>query len=402
MSNLNEAMSAYQSALENLLASGAGDREPLLLHVLLARDGIARALANSPITSETAGRLVELDEQLKTNVASHGTLADPNKLRRTLQPSLSAWWWSLDETEHSPHPLWTILASLCITVALSFTAEISRRFLSGGPDFVGVFSTLSQGLLTIVAGATFTQSGREAINTFLSRLGIHRRFQPTWKAGLAFLLLTLVLALRLSLPSIARLYNDQGARDQQMGRMNSAIENYQRAVSLNPDYAQAHYNLATAYEDVWDFDKALTEYQIAIRADPRLFLAYNNLARLYLLRRNDNTNALALLNSALEVQFVADQTQQTAVRYALLKNRGWAYLGLKSLTLAETDLRQSLTLRPDGAAAHCLFARVLEARGAPKDALTEWETCVRYEKGDFVEANWIALARERLSQGAPK
>jgi tetratricopeptide (TPR) repeat protein len=213
--------------------------------------------------------------------------------------------------------------------------------------------------------------------------------------------LLIVFALHLSLPAFARYYNDHGVRLQRDSQISSAIEQFQRALSLNPDYAEAHYNLATAYEEVLEYDKALSEYQRAIEADDQFSDAYNNLARLYILRRNDPASALTLLDVALERDLGLDQTQQLRVRYSLLKNRSWAYLDLKYYGLATADLREALVLRTDGAAAHCLLAQVLEAQSDSKAALAEWEACLRYAKGDLVEASWLGLARERVNQGGP-
>ncbi|MDB9412513.1 tetratricopeptide repeat protein [Microcystis aeruginosa] len=42
--------------------------------------------------------------------------------------------------------------------------------------------------------------------------------------------------------------------------MSSAEEDYQRALSLNPDDAEAHFNLGLLYEELQDFDLARKEY----------------------------------------------------------------------------------------------------------------------------------------------
>ena len=208
----------------------------------------------------------------------------------------------------------------------------------------------------------------------------------------------LILALRFSLPGIARLYNDRGVQMQASGKTTSAIESYQRAVNLSSDSAQAHYNLATAYEDILDFDAALTEYQTAIRADPALYAAQVNLARLYNLRKLDYASALRLLNTALALKPAAVDTQ-----YSLYKNRGWAHFGLKLYGLAEEDLRKALALRPDGAAAHCLLAQVLEAKSQSEAALASWDHCLAFDvSGEGVEADWHAMAQERLAGGKPR
>jgi tetratricopeptide (TPR) repeat protein len=185
---------------------------------------------------------------------------------------------------------------------------------------------------------------------------------------------------------------------QASGKTTSAVESYQRAINLNSDSAQAHYNLATAYEDILDFDAALTEYQTAIRADPALYAAQVNLARLYNLRKLDYASALRLLNTALALKPAAVDTQ-----YSLYKNRGWAHFGLKLYGLAEEDLRKALALRADGAAAHCLLAQVLEAKSQREAALASWDQCLAFDTaGEGVEADWHAMAQERLAGGKPR
>jgi tetratricopeptide (TPR) repeat protein len=246
-------------------------------------------------------------------------------------------------------------------------------------------------LLALAAGGALTQAGGRWIDGLLAARGISR--PAHWKTGLALLVLLLVLALRLSLPAFARTYNDRGVRLQIAGRITSAIDSYERAISLAPDYALAHYNLGSAYDEILQYDKALVEYQTAIQNDPRLYFAYNNLARLYMLQERDYVSALRLLERGVNLE-----PTEPAVRYSLLKNRAWAYLALKLPDLAETDLRHALALRPEGAAAHCLLAQVLEARGQPTDALDAWGLCIAYNASEEnVEPDWYATARERLA-----
>jgi tetratricopeptide (TPR) repeat protein len=305
-----------------------------------------------------------------------------------------------------PHPIWTIIAAFFLTVSLSLTADIARRFLAVGADFVGVFSTLFQGFLTFLAGRSLTEAGQRSLERTLSRFNIARRYSYIANTTLALLVLLLVIALRLSLPTIARYYNDQGVRLQQSNQVSSAILSYQRAVSLSPFYAQAHYNLGTAYEQSLANDLAISSYQAALRIDSRNIPAYNNLARVYLASTPANYgNALTLLNIALDLDQTTPQPDKTILRYSLYKNRGWANLGLGFLGQAENDVREAMTIRPEGAAAHCLLAQVLDARKENSAALSEWELCLAYEKLDtFVpaEARWLGLARERLSEDKQK
>jgi tetratricopeptide (TPR) repeat protein len=83
----------------------------------------------------------------------------------------------------------------------------------------------------------------------------------------ALAVLVLLLGFIKELPSIARYYNNRGARLQQQAEIKAAIKAYDRALSLNSGYAEGHYNLADAYEEIPNYEKALEEYQRAIDAD---------------------------------------------------------------------------------------------------------------------------------------
>jgi len=184
-------------------------------------------------------------------------------------------------------------------------------------------------------------------------------FEPKskWALWLAGALVPLIVFWA-SLPSAARWLNNRGANLQQRGQVTSAIEDYQKALTLKSDYAEAHYNLADAYEEISDYDRAMEEYQRAIRNNSAFYQAYNNLSRLYILRRSDYSAALKLVDRALNLQ-----PQEPAVQYSLYKNHGWANVGLHLYGQAELDLRRAVTLEHHRGAAHCLLALALEAQG---------------------------------------
>ena len=110
----------------------------------------------------------------------------------------------------------------------------------------------------------------------------------------ALAVLAIIVALRLSLSAFAREYNDYGVGLQRAGNITRARLAFERAVRLDPDAPGPHYNLASAQEETLDYDAALGEYQRAIKLDERIYPAYNNLARLYILRRKDFASALQL------------------------------------------------------------------------------------------------------------
>jgi tetratricopeptide (TPR) repeat protein len=410
MDSLHAAITAYQTALDQPAMQQKDCSPSCVMGILLSRDRLALELSRGKPCGGDLDAISKLDTRLQSSAGTIDKSVGRSRLaawRESMQPPTLAWWWKLDEraaaVEPKPHPLWAIAAGFFLTISISLSAEIARRFLSVGPDFVGVFSTLLQGLLALMAGRSLTEAGQHTMERLLSSVHVDRRQAHIANAVFALTLLLLVLGLRLSLPLIARAYNDQGVRQQQSGQVTSAIQSFLRATNLNPNYAVAYYNLGTTYEDILAYDLALTSYQTALRTDSHLYTAYNNLARLYMRQRSDFGNALALLDYALDLNLTMSADQKTIIEYALYKNRGWANLGLKYLTLAESDLRQALALRSDGASAYCLLAQVLEARGNVQAALASWESCLRYANGaEQVEAQWVAQARERLSEGTQK
>jgi len=208
---------------------------------------------------------------------------------------------------------------------------------------------------------------------------------------LAFIALTFGIALVRSFPRIARSYNNRGYQLQQQGQLQAAIEAYQRALSLNSGYAAAHYNLADAYEEIPNYEKALEEYQLAIDADLRFYPAYVDLSRLYILRRKDYGAALSLLDRALILK-----PQEPSIQYSLDKNYGWANFELHNLGQAEQNLRFALGLVQDRGGAHCLLGKVLDAEGRADNAVGEWESCAAYSTSSDVEPEWRNQAQERL------
>jgi DNA-binding winged helix-turn-helix (wHTH) protein/Tfp pilus assembly protein PilF len=242
-----------------------------------------------------------------------------------------------------------------------------------------------------------TPPKRTWMENVLTSLRTNLKLKKRWIILLVIAGMVLVLALVRSLPSIARSYNNRGFELQQRGQIKAAIEDYRRAIRLNPGYAEAHYNLADAYEEIPDYDKALEEYQRVINADFTFYQAYNNLSRLYILRQRDFGAALRLLDRAMNLK-----PQEPSVQYSLRKNYGWANFELHEWGQAEQNLRLAAALNSEHGAAHCLLAKVLDAQGRATSALGEWEACAAYASQPEVEPEWRNEAQERLGKEVAK
>jgi len=186
------------------------------------------------------------------------------------------------------------------------------------------------------------------------------------------------------------IYNNRGLENYLAERLPQAISDFSKALELDPDFAETHYNLGSLYEDLRDFDRARSEYRLAMLGG--LTAAYNNLARLYILEK-DYAAAVGLLLKGLKL------AQLDGEKSALQKNLGWARLGQGRYAEAKAELLTAIDLDRKQASAYGLLAQALEGLGEKVEALVAWENCLRYASSYRPdEDTWIDLARQRLAK----
>ncbi len=74
----------------------------------------------------------------------------------------------------------------------------------------------------------------------------------------------------------------QGISYYDEGMIDKAIEQFNEVRKIDPDNADANYNLGNTYSDKGMFDEAISAYKEAVEKNPRLIDAYLNLSMLYL------------------------------------------------------------------------------------------------------------------------
>ena len=100
-------------------------------------------------------------------------------------------------------------------------------------------------------------------------------------------------------PNNADSHNNFGIALLQKGRMDEAMSHFQRALEINPGNASAHLNLGSALRRKGRMDEAISQYQKALQIEPADVEAQNNLAWLLAtcpeasLRNGDNAVRLA-------------------------------------------------------------------------------------------------------------
>jgi len=369
----------------------------LVLKALVNRDAIQDALvAKHQVDEIELARLVALDARLRQQSRQLVGAIDMQAVRRTVSPRSEAWWWFLDQSE--PYFdrldwLWGGLVLALLTISLSLIVDISTRFMTGGPDGWATFAVVAQSVLAMLAvGGTLTKTGRQFVEFLLKSARIPAYSWNKIRLAGAASLLMVTLLLRLSLPRISITYNNRGLDRYLAGQYTSAQYDYERAIRLNPDYPEAHYNLGLVYDELQRYEDARSEYRLA--AASGLDAAYNNLAHLYILDEN-YAAAVPLLLTGLTL------SPDEAVRYDLLKNLGWARLRQTRYAEARSHLQDAIALSDEQAAAHCLLAQVLDGQGETKQAALEWEKCLKYADSRRGEEDlWIHMARQHM-KGTP-
>ncbi|NMG20195.1 helix-turn-helix domain-containing protein [Brasilonema bromeliae] len=169
----------------------------------------------------------------------------------------------------------------------------------------------------------------------------------------------------------AKSLNKIGHHDYLNGDFKSAVCYLKWAITFNPDFAEAHYNLGAAYEKLEELSSAYHHYEIAMKYSNRAAdAAINNLARLSILKGNSA--------AAVEmIQPILSRVQDSMVKASLHKNLGWAYFEQKLYKQAKKHLLMSLKLDSDRPLTHCLLAKVQEAQGEKQSALESWKDCLK-------------------------
>jgi tetratricopeptide (TPR) repeat protein len=129
-------------------------------------------------------------------------------------------------------------------------------------------------------------------------------------------------ALRLN-PRYAEAYNSRGEAYNELAQYERAIKDYDAALALNPKYAEAYFNRANAYNDLGQSDRALKDYDEALRLDQNYIGAYYNRALAHMMLRHGEAAADARAYLKLKGWKEENVRDQYMVLFAYFGDR-WA------------------------------------------------------------------------------
>ena len=165
--------------------------------------------------------------------------------------------------------------------------------------------------------------------------------------------------LNIKYPNQPLLFNLAGVCFKELGDLEAAIKMLNIAISLNANYAEAHYNLAVIFQSQKQTEMALKSYKRAIAISPNYADAYNNLG-----------------NLLLEIgQFQESiQTLEWAVAYKhdfaeAFYNLGNAFNAFGMPQKAITNFNKAIALKSDYANAYFYLALTFKDLGNKNDFL---------------------------------
>ncbi len=100
----------------------------------------------------------------------------------------------------------------------------------------------------------------------------------------------------------ARVYNNRGSAYRRLKQYRQAISDFDRAIRLNPRYANAYFNRGYAYTDLKQYRRGIQDFDQAIRLNPRHADAYYNRGLTYLYFLKNRRQAIADIRAAHKLQ----------------------------------------------------------------------------------------------------
>ena len=175
-------------------------------------------------------------------------------------------------------------------------------------------------------------------------------------------------------------------------RVNACTAAIQSGMLSKNDLAIVYQNRGLAYGAKREYDRAITEFDEAIRINPQFALPYNDRGFTYA-RKGDFERAIADFDAAIRLD----------PRYILaLRNRGFAYYAKREYDLAIADYDAAIELDPNDIAAYNDRGNVYRAKGDPDRAIADFDKAIQlnpslavaysnrcyayYDKGDYDRA----------------
>ncbi|GMR14110.1 MAG: hypothetical protein BMS9Abin29_2343 [Gemmatimonadota bacterium] len=185
-------------------------------------------------------------------------------------------------------------------------------------------------------------------------------------------------------PNFADIRNKAGLCEAMMGNPQAALEQFDAALAINEDYAEAHLNKAIVLNEMGRFEEAWVSFKRASELDTRDDSTFPS----------DGGNKLAIAHAKTgDIYLAADRPIDAAVeyekalgvrsRFADIRTKlAEAYLEVGRIDNARGELETILKERPEFTGARMRLGVVLHKQGDLEGARRAWEQCAEERPDD--------------------
>lgn len=205
-------------------------------------------------------------------------------------------------------------------------------------------------------------SKKQTIGCFLTSLGVAYANQDKLEEAIA----EFKTAISVN-PNYAKAHYCLGvAYDGNPSKQAEAIAEYKAAISINPNYAQAHNNLGNLYKDQCNLQDAMAEWRAAISAKPDLPQPHYNLANAYE-NQGKPEEAIAELKAAINAA-----PNEAHAHY----NLAIAYGKQNRQEESAAEYKAAISINPDYAEAHNNLGNIYRDQGKLAEAIAEYKSAI--------------------------
>lgn len=219
-------------------------------------------------------------------------------------------------------------------------------------------------------------------------------------------------------------YNLANVLDE-LGKPDQAIASFQRAIKLNPDYAKAHYNLGIIFKEQNKLDDATESFQRAIACDPNYAKAHNNLGMVFK-EQGKLDEALASFQKAIacdprcapvynnmgivlkNLKKLKEAVSAYAKAIDLDPNYADAYANLgialkeqNRVDVAITAFRHAIAVDPKHTQAYYNMGGALEEQGKTQEAIAAYQRTVELDPENHAAKHLLMALKGETTDAAP-
>lgn len=170
-------------------------------------------------------------------------------------------------------------------------------------------------------------------------------------------------------------YHDRGIAYSKLNQHERAIADLSRTIELNPNNYRGYFNRGSIYYFLNQYERAMDDFNKAIELNPYLADAYSNRGIIYHILKQDD-RALKDLNKAIKLDL------NDAVKYY---NCGVFYRDLKQYKLALRKLSEAIELNPNYAEAYYDLGNIYLDLEEYKSAIKEYGKAIKL-RTNYIDA----------------